>query len=162
MLRALVHGIRIGDMAYLMDRLQPSPGKSSERDVVRQLHGSMHPSDFEPTLNTVWPSTAYNYYYQGHGVVIGRSQSNEAFRAEQDKFVDALRGDRALPVRPAGETNWFVIDSKCRQRLWGTWTGGYYGGADPVLDALLDPFAYHFNEWCSRMQQDAFRNPGDV
>lgn len=122
----------------------------------------MHPSDFEPTLNTVWPSTAYNYYYQGHGVVIGRSQSNEAFRAEQDKFVDALRGDRALPVRPAGETNWFVIDSKCRQRLWGTWTGGYYGGADPVLDALLDPFAYHFNEWCSRMQQDAFRNPGDV
>lgn len=137
-------------------------GVLTRGEVQDTVFKNVLPSDFEPTLNTVWPSTTYNYYYQGHGVVIGRSQSNEAFRAEQDKFVDALRGDRGLPVRPAGETNWFVIDSKCRQRLWGTWTGGYYRGADPVLDALLDPFAYHFNEWCSRMQQDAFRNPGDV
>lgn len=70
--------------------------------------------------------------------------------------MDVLRGSAAPYARPAGETNWFVVDSKCRQKLWGAWTGGYYQGSDPILNPQADPIATAFNEWCSRTPNKAF------
>jgi hypothetical protein len=28
--------------------------------------------------------------------------------------------------RPKGEQQWMIVDSFCRQHLWGSWNGGYY------------------------------------
>jgi hypothetical protein len=28
--------------------------------------------------------------------------------------------------RPAGERKWMIVDSFCRQHIWGGWKGGYY------------------------------------
>ena len=35
-------------------------------------------------------------------------------------------GRHARPARRAGERDWMVVDSYCRQRNWGSWGGGYY------------------------------------
>lgn len=71
-------------------------------------------------------------------------------------MVAAARGDVAPYDRPAGERNWFTIDSKCRQRFWGTWSGGYYTGDEPVLDRQADPLASTFDAWCSQLPEGAF------
>jgi hypothetical protein len=46
----------------------------------------------------------------------------------------------ARATRPAGEKEWFRVDSFCRQHIWGSWSGGAYvspartplPGPDPV------------------------------
>ena len=35
-------------------------------------------------------------------------------------------GQRVAPKRPAGDTEWFRVDSWCRQHIWGEWTSGAY------------------------------------
>ena len=63
----------------------------------------------------------------------------------------------ACSTAAAGEENWFVVvDSKCRQHLWGAWSGGDYQGVEPTLDEQADPIAYSFNEWCSRVPEKPF------
>lgn len=131
-------------------------GVLTRAEVQEVVFRSVLPSSFGVALDTVWPSTAYNYYYQGHGVLTGRSQNPLQFKAEQRRFVDVLRGSAAPYARPPGEANWFVVDSKCRQKLWGAWTGGYYQGSDPILNPQADPIATAFNEWCSRTPNEAF------
>ena len=37
-----------------------------------------------------------------------------------------LRGTRKAPARPAGEVEWFRVESECRQGYWGRWKQGAY------------------------------------
>lgn len=64
-------------------------------------------------------------------------------------MVANARGEVAPLPRPKGERNWFTADSKCRQRLWGTWESGYCVGEEPDLDPIDDPLATIFDAWCS-------------
>jgi hypothetical protein len=80
-------------------------------------------SDAEFTV----PSTVAAAAYVGHGVVVG-ALDPARFDLEQLRFLDALRGRSAPPVRPAGEKEWMTADSKIRQALWGSWSEGYYTG----------------------------------
>jgi subtilisin family serine protease len=120
------------------------------------------PPVIKPTHSRI-PSTEYSYAYQGHGVVYGRMPSDkyankqQRYLDEQKRFLDVLRGDATSRDRPPGEQNWMTVDSKCRQRLWGMWTGGYYHeGVEPSLHPVTDPLATTFNAWCSAMPKGAW------
>ena len=64
---------------------------------------------------------------EGHGSYAGReSKRRDDWLQEFDRIVAPMEG-RAGPLeRPAGEREWFVVDSYCRQKQWGEWTGGHY------------------------------------
>lgn len=129
-------------------------GVLTRAEVQETIFNNVLPSPVAVSANTVWPSTAYNYYYQGHGVIFGRLRE-QRWIVEQARFAGALRGTVANLSRPEGETEWFVVDSKCRQKLWGSWIGGYYTGVDPTLDPAGDPIASAFNTWCGKVPDEA-------
>ena len=77
---------------------------------------------------------------EGHGSYNGReSGDRDAWLGEFDRIVAPMEG-RAKPLeRPAGEREWMIVDSYCRQSNWGAWPGGYFvegatelPGADPA------------------------------
>lgn len=93
------------------------------------------------------PTTAVAFAYVGHGVVRGTSDPTR-FALEQLRFFDALQRRGAKLARPVGEEDWMIADSRCRQRLWGTWGGGYYHGQDwPTVET--HPAALGWDGWCS-------------
>jgi hypothetical protein len=63
---------------------------------------------------------------EGHGVYRGRVAGREVWEGEQDRVLGPMLGTAKTIDRPAGEREWFVVDSFCRQRNWGAWDGGYY------------------------------------
>jgi Subtilase family len=64
---------------------------------------------------------------EGYGSYFGRETGDIAdWLAEFERILAPLEG-RAKPLkRPEGEREWMVVDSFCRQHLWGAWTGGAY------------------------------------
>lgn len=50
--------------------------------------------------------------------------------------------------RPPGETDWFTVDSYCRQLLWGKWSGGIYKGGDVPPPAADAPLRQAYREGC--------------
>lgn len=130
-------------------------GVLTSKEARDTVFNNVLPSRAGVAADTVWPSTEYNYYYQGHGVVKGR-MTQRGYDLEQFQFTSFLTGDAASFTRPAGEQNWMVVDSKCRQKLWGSWTGGYFTGTTPELSPTADPIADKFNAICSQTPDKAF------
>lgn len=124
------------------------------QDVILK---NVRPSKLGASADTAWPTTEHSYYYQGHGTVRGLMNGAGSYVLETRRFLDALTGAAPRLARSQAESNWFVVDSKCRQNLWGSWTGGYFKGATPELDRQSDPIAFSFNEWCSRTPDEAFK-----
>lgn len=70
---------------------------------------------------------------EGHGAFLGRiSTDATAWVREQFRVTGPLFGEAAALTRPAGERDWFVVDSYCRQQDWGAWEGGYWRTGDPL------------------------------
>lgn len=91
----------------------------------------------------------------GHGIVYGRL-GKARYVAEQRRFDDALRGAAEPYPRPPGERSWLTADSKCRQRLWGTWDGGYFKpSAEPPSFGPDDAVGAAWDAMCSTLPQDA-------
>ena len=157
-LRAL--GLAAGVLVVVCGAAVPScalgDGVLTRRELEDAVLQNVVPSPFAAAADTVWPSTEYNYYYQGHGVIRGRIDGPAAFAAESNQIADHLRGLVDHPVRPTGETTWFQVDSKCRQQLWGTWTGGLWHGEALAPDAQTDPIAHAYNEACGRAPDRPF------
>lgn len=123
--------------------------RSELRDLV--FH-SVLPSPTEVSCcQTTLPTTQHAYYHQGHGVVHGILDGRQVHRDQVSGMVAVATGDQAPPDRPTGETDWFVVDSKCRQALWGPWSGGYYDGTEPALDPAEDPLAIAYDQICSKL-----------
>jgi len=131
-------------------------GVLTRRELQDLVLLNVLPSGQVVMADTVWPSTDYNYYYQGHGVLSGRYGGDAKYLAETAQMMGNARGEAASPTRPAGESNWFIVDSKCRQHIWGAWTGGDYQGVEPTLDAMADPIASAFDAWCSNVPEHPF------
>jgi hypothetical protein len=58
---------------------------------------------------------------------------------------------RAKPLaRPAGEADWFRVDSSCRQHIWGTWSGGDWNAKTllPAPDPVAWPTRTAIQELC--------------
>ena len=74
----------------------------------------------------------YELLAEGHGTYRARLKADGTWEAEQTRITGPLDGSAPATARPAGERDWMVVDSYCRQQVWGTWGGGYWaGGALP-------------------------------
>jgi hypothetical protein len=64
---------------------------------------------------------------EGHGSYYGLETGKwSAYMKEFSRIIRPMLGTSKGPKRPAGEREWMVVDSFCRQHLWGSWRGGYY------------------------------------
>lgn len=84
---------------------------------------------------TTPPVADERYLSEGYGTYRARLDGDKKWLAEfNGRFWDVLRGARAAPKRPKTDKPWFVVDSWCRQHIWGAWEGGAYSdpGKTPV------------------------------
>lgn len=135
-------------------------GVLTRRELEAAVYASVLPSETGVAADTTWPTTPLAYYYQGHGVIVGRIDGQAAYDAEWQRIAAHLRGDAPAHARPAGEANWFLVDSKCRQHLWGAWSGGLYAGGPLALDPVADPLATSVDAWCSALPEKPFLTLG--
>ena len=64
---------------------------------------------------------------EGHGSYFGRETGRaEDWLEEFERLIAPLEGRAKTLERPDGELEWMIVDSFCRQHLWGAWKGGYY------------------------------------
>jgi hypothetical protein len=94
-----------------------------------------------------------SYVTEGHGIVYGRLDQGR-YAAEQRILQSALFGLAPLPARPPADPTWFIVDSKCRQKMWGTWSMGLYTGKLPTFDPNVDQTAMAWNSVCDQVPQD--------
>jgi hypothetical protein len=80
------------------------------------------------------PFPELEYADVGHGVYGARIQrTDKVWLDEIERIVGPLTGRARELERPTGERDWMIVDSYCRQRLWGPWAEGYYvAGRTPL------------------------------
>ena len=77
---------------------------------------------------------------EGYGTYRARLDGTAKWLAEFDsRLWRVLSGEAAPPRRPAGEKEWFVVDSACRQSIWGQWSQGAYVDESKTPQPLPDP-----------------------
>lgn len=90
---------------------------------TRLFHGAVH----TPAGFGAYTGGEEEFLNEGHGSYMGRVwKDRNAWLAEFDRLVGPMAGTAPALERPAGEAEWMVVDSYCRQRNWGAWTQGYY------------------------------------
>jgi hypothetical protein len=71
---------------------------------------------------------------EGHGTYLARSSGKTAtWLKELGRILGPLYGRAKELERPEGEREWMIVDSYCRQEIWGPWGGGYYVGGKTQL-----------------------------
>ena len=66
---------------------------------------------------------------EGHGSYFARETGKvKDWLKEFERIIAPMEGRAKELKRPAGEREWMIVDSYCRQHLWGHWNGGYYDG----------------------------------
>jgi hypothetical protein len=96
------------------------------------------------------------YMAEGHGTYLGRvQQDDKVWLAEFDRIRKPLFGLAVAPTRPDDERAWFLVDSWCRQKIWGEWKGGYYvkGKTDLPGDDADHPTRAAYRNSCEAMQR---------
>ena len=64
---------------------------------------------------------------EGHGAYFARETGKDKdWLTEFERLIGPLEGRAKEPKRPDGEKEWMIVDSFCRQHLWGAWKGGYF------------------------------------
>ncbi len=113
---------------------------------TRLFHGAIHtPQGPSPAgvVSLPEPTADEKFFHEGHGTYKGKLGD---FAAELARIFDPMVGAAAPLTRPAGESDWMIVDSWCRQQIWGAWGGGYYtgqalpadNGAYPIRNAYVD------------------------
>ncbi len=113
-------GCEIGDGTLTADELR-----------TRLLLGAQHTAAGMTAAGTgeLPPLGEDEFMNEGHGSYLGREAGPEnpsVWLQEVRSIVDTIFGDRRPLERPDGEEEWMIVDSFCRQHLWGSWKGGYY------------------------------------
>lgn len=92
---------------------------------------------------------------EGHGTYRGLLDEDWDSRFAT-RVMGPMLGRTAAPERPAGEVEWFRVDSACRQHIWGEWTGGYYKNEEttpqPAPDLVGWPTRTVIQESCPFLQ----------
>jgi hypothetical protein len=96
---------------------------------------------------------------EGHGAYRARIDGDAKWRAEfEDRLWGVLKGTKAAPARPAGEVEWFRVESSCRQGYWGRWKQGAFLDAKttplPAADSVNWPTRTAIQEGCPERAQD--------
>jgi hypothetical protein len=127
------------------------------------LHGGIRtPEGPTPVVDVDNPVTTdeYDFAAEGHGTYFGHMRGPEQLEAEMARITGPMDGTAALTPRPAGERDWMIVDSFCRQALWGPWTGGYYvNDVTPLpADSPLWPTRTALRHTCERLLYDQLPN----
>jgi hypothetical protein len=97
---------------------------------TRLLHGPIHTPAGMTTLAHgahTPPIGEDELMNEGHGTYFARESGKDAdWLKEFERIIGPILGRAETLERPAGEREWMVVDSYCRQSIWGSWTGGYY------------------------------------
>ena len=97
---------------------------------TRLFHGAVHtPAGTSDPLNlTTAPAIGEEEFLaEGHGTYFARETGKwDEYMKEFARIIDPMLGRAKTLKRPAGEREWMIVDSFCRQHLWGGWRGGYY------------------------------------
>ncbi len=103
---------------------------------TRLLHGAIHtPAGMTTYAGGELPAVGEDEFMnEGHGSYFARETGKTRnWLKEFERIIGPLEG-RAKPLkRPEGEREWMVVDSWCRQGIWGAWTGGYYVDGETEL-----------------------------
>ncbi|MDX6273644.1 MAG: serine protease [Frankiales bacterium] len=91
------------------------------------------------------------YASEGYGYLLGRLKGDVQWAADFNRVAGPLLGTAAAPKRPADEAPWFVVDSWCRQHIWGEWSGGAYRGTLPADDPTA-PARSAYHEGCQALR----------
>ncbi|MFP5224574.1 MAG: S8/S53 family peptidase [Actinomycetota bacterium] len=106
-------------------------------------------------VGSVTTTPEVEFAAEGHGGWFVRQQRNNiaAWLGEFSRLWQPLIGEATYPVRPEGEREWMIVDSYCRQQIWGSWDEGYYiegetelppdDTAWPIRTALKNACPYH-------------------
>lgn len=119
---------------------------------TRLLHGAVHtPNGMIAGALGVGPSIPPigedEFLNEGHGSYLAREHSIDAeWLTEFSRVIGPIEGTANVLARPAGEKEWMIVDSWCRQLLWGPWSFGYYTGQPlpafspdwPIRSAILN------------------------
>jgi hypothetical protein len=106
-------------------------GRLTARELrTRLLLGAVHttPGTTDPQDLAGAPAIGEEEFLaEGHGTYFARSSGEvAAWLKELDRIVGPLFGRAKELERPAGEREWMIVDSFCRQEIWGSWKGGYF------------------------------------
>lgn len=97
---------------------------------TRLLHGAVHSAAgaTDPLGATTQPAAdEQEFLAEGHGSYYGLETGSWGdYMKEFARVIEPMLGTAKGLKRPDGEREWFVVDSFCRQHLWGGWRGGYY------------------------------------
>ena len=77
---------------------------------------------------------------EGYGTFRGNLTRSGA-AADVKRVVAIARGAKPS-ARPAGEVDWFRVDSWCRQQIWGAWGDGSYTSATATPLPAADPVGW--------------------
>jgi hypothetical protein len=68
-----------------------------------------------------------DFLSEGHGSYFARETGKvKDWLKEFQRIVGPMFGTAKELKRPQGEKDWMIVDSYCRQHLWGAWLHGYY------------------------------------
>ena len=96
-----------------------------------------------PAAPTTDPETTY--MTEGKGSLFGRVHGDEAWLAETGGIADLALGRRAPTGSDAAEDDWFVVDSWCRQQIWGEWADGDHQGELGAVNPAAPLTEAYFN-----------------
>ena len=105
---------------------------------TRLLHGAVH-TENGATVDVLLAEAAApalgeeEFLSEGHGSYFGRMDGDDEWEAQLLRIVGPMTGAAAPLERPAGEAEFFLVDSWCRQQIWGEWTGGFYQAGNATL-----------------------------
>lgn len=96
------------------------------------------------------------YMVEGHGTYMARvRQDDTEWQKEFDLIRKPLFGLAVPPPRPDDERDWMIVDSWCRQKIWGAWKGGYYvaGKTNLPADDADHPTRASFRNGCEGLSR---------
>ncbi|HEX9823796.1 MAG TPA: S8 family serine peptidase, partial [Actinomycetota bacterium] len=128
---------------------------------LRLFHGAVHtPAGMNVAGSGEAPPIGEDEFInEGHGTYFGRLNGTEAWQAEQARISGPMQGTAAALQRPAGEADWMMVDSLCRQGLWLPWRDGYYtDGMTLPADNPLFPIRTALRHTCERALFDQLPN----
>jgi len=105
------------------------------------------------------PQTAdERYLSEGHGGYRAKLKGDEEWLAEfNSRLWGPLSGTAVAPPRPADERDWMLVDSWCRQKIWGTWDGGYFKKGDTVpANSPTSPARSTYRQGCENLRRPPY------
>ncbi|HVM10845.1 MAG TPA: S8/S53 family peptidase [Actinomycetota bacterium] len=111
---------------------------------TRFFHGATHtPAGMEVGQTSGLVGTPAigedEFLNEGHGTYYGKKNGAAAFAQEMERIVAPMQGRAQTLQRPAGEREWMIVDSYCRQEIWGDWTDGYFVRGQTELPGATPP-----------------------